>query len=155
MRYKHPWGTKPDASTILLLPGFERGFLNADGGAYLRDAMGQVPMQTLAVGGESALGVGVLPPGGFVSLALFPTQAAFFDLTVFIIIVGIIGATLPVHLTLHLSLFAGRGRQVFAERDQIGSSLLGHNCQRGWADIQADDVFAHFLMPGLDERVAL
>src|SRR5215471_2280870 len=107
MRYKQPWGTKPDASTILLLPGFERCFLNADGGAYLRDAMGQVPMQTLAVGGESALGVGVLPPGGFVPLALFPTPAALFDPTVFIIMVGIIGPTLPIHLALQLSLFAG------------------------------------------------
>src|SRR5215470_5628007 len=107
MRYKHPRCAKSDASTILLLPGFERGCFYIDRGAHLRNAMSQVPMQTLTVCGQFALGVGMLSSGRLVALALFPVPAAFFHTALLVIIVRIIGASLPVHLALQPSLFPG------------------------------------------------
>src|SRR6266568_4520689 len=104
MRYKHSWCPKSYASTVLLLSGFERGFFYGDRGAYLRNAMRQVPMQTFTVSGQSAFGSGVLSPDRPVSLALFPVQATFFYPSLFVKIVGIIGAALPVHFALQSSL---------------------------------------------------
>src|SRR5215469_312607 len=78
MRYKHPRCAQSDAPTILLLPGFERGCFYGDRGTYLCNTMGQVPMQTLAMGDQLPLGGGMVSPGRLVALALFPTQAAFF-----------------------------------------------------------------------------
>ena len=82
MRYKHPWGAKSDAPTILLLPSFERGLFYVDRVPHFNDIMSQLPMLALAVGGQPSLRVGVLLSGCFVPLALFPAQAGsavFFD----------------------------------------------------------------------------
>src|SRR5579885_680729 len=100
MRKKHPWSTKSDASTILFLPGFERGFFYRDGSPSLGNTMRQMSMQALAMSSQFAFGIGVLSPGRFVPLALFPVQATFFDATLLIIIVGIIDSSLSVHLAL-------------------------------------------------------
>jgi len=62
-------------------------------------------MQTLAVGCQSAFGVGMLPPGRFVPLALFPMQATFFDAALLVVVLWMSGAALPVHLALHPSFF--------------------------------------------------
>ena len=156
MRYKQPWCAQSDASTILLLPCFERGCFDVDRGAHLRDAMRQMPMQALAVGGQFALGVRMLSSGRLVSLALFPVQALpLFHTSLFVVVVGIIGASLPVHFALQSPFFPGIGRQLLAERDQIGCALSWHNRQRRRANIQADRLFSRFLMFWLDERVAL
>src|SRR5579872_6891478 len=101
MRYKHPWCAQSDAPAILLLPCFERGLFDLDRGARLYDGMGQVAMQTLAVGGKFALGGGVLPPARLVPLALFPAQAGFpvlLHAPPLIIVLRVIGTTLPLHL---------------------------------------------------------
>ena len=86
MRYKHPWGAQSDAPTILLLPSFERGFLDGDRVPHRSDAMRQVAMQTLAVSGELAFYAGVLSPGRLVSLTLLPFEAtlALFDTALFV-----------------------------------------------------------------------
>src|SRR5260221_7882032 len=129
MRYKHPWCPKSDASTILLLPGFKRGLFYGDRGAHLRDTMSKTPMQTLAVGSQFAFGMSMLSPGGLVSLALFPAQASFFHTSLFVKIVGIIGASLPVHFALQSPFLPGIGRQLLAERDEIGFAFTWHNRQ--------------------------
>jgi hypothetical protein len=72
MRYKQPWCPKPYAPTILLLPGFKRGFLYGDRGAHLRNTVSELSMQALAMSGESAFDLGMLSPGRFVPLALLP-----------------------------------------------------------------------------------
>ena len=92
--------------------------------------MSQVAMETLAVGCQSAFGVGMLSPGRLVPLALFPVQATFFHTSLFIIIVGIIGASLPVHFALQSPFFPAIGRELLAERDQTGSARSWHNRQR-------------------------
>src|SRR5215471_503892 len=158
MRYKHPWCAQSHAPTILLLPSFEGGLFYLDRIAHLCDGMCQVAMQTLAVGCQFALSGGVLPPARFVPLALFPEQAGF---TVFlnapqlIIVLRVIGATLPLHLALQSPLFAGIGGQFLAERDQVRFSLLWHNGERRWADIKTDDIGSCLRMLWLEEGVPL
>src|SRR5260221_3632922 len=75
MRYKHPWCTKPDAPTILLLPSFERGLFDVDCIAHRNDRMSQPAMQGIAVGCQCCLRVHVLSPVGLLPLALFPAQS--------------------------------------------------------------------------------
>ena len=157
MRYKQPWCAKSDASTILLLPGEKRGCFDVNGGTHLRDTMSEMSMQTLAVGGQFSLRSGVLSPGRFVPLAFFPAQtggAVLLDTALFVVVVGISSAALAVHCARHSPFFPGIRCQFLAERDQVGFALTRHNRQGGRANIQADDVFAHCLMLGFDERVA-
>src|SRR6266567_3539181 len=140
MCYKHPRCAKFYASTILFLPAFERGFFNLDGLAHLHDVMGQLAVQTLAVGGQSSFGIGMLSPGRFVPLALFPVQAdraVFLDASFLVVVLWIIGTSLSIHLALEASFFAGIRREFLAERDESRFTLLWHNSQRRWSDIQA------------------
>jgi hypothetical protein len=120
MRYKQPWGAKAHAPTILLLPSFERGLFDMDGVAYFHDVMSQLAMQALAVGCQSPLRMGVLPPCSFVPFTLFPTQTRFavlLDTPLLIVVLWIISAALPVHLALQATLFPGVGCQFLAKRD--------------------------------------
>src|SRR5437763_16882982 len=71
MRYKQPWGAKSNTATILLLPARERGFFYLYPVAHSHDGMGELAMQTLAVGGKLALSLGVLPPDHLIPLTLF------------------------------------------------------------------------------------
>src|SRR5690242_6973577 len=110
MRYKHPWGAKSDASAILSLPSFERGLFYGDRVAHRNDAMGELAVETLAVGREAALRVGVRSPGRLVLLALAPEQArfaVFLDASLPVVVLRVIGASLPLHLALQSPLFAG------------------------------------------------
>ena len=94
-------------------------------------------MQTLAVSGEVAFCVGVLSPGRLVSLTLLPFEAtvALFDTALFVVILWIIGPTLPLHLALQSPFSPGIRCQRLAERDQVHLSFAGHNRQRGRANI--------------------
>src|SRR5713101_1767076 len=51
--YKHPWCSQSYTSPILFLPGLVGNFLNDDGVADRHDLMNLVPMQALAVRGQS------------------------------------------------------------------------------------------------------
>ena len=120
MRYKQPWCAQSYASTILLLPCFEGGCFYIDRGAHLRNAMRKVSMQALAMSGQPAFRIGMLSSGRLVSLALFPVQATFFHTSLFVKIVGIIGASLSVHFVLQSPFLPAIGCQLLAERDEIG-----------------------------------
>ena len=70
-------------------------------------------MQTLAVGSELARSFGVLPSGHFIALAFFPPQvtlAMFLDLSFVIVVIWIVGASLPLHLALLLTAGPSRHR---------------------------------------------
>src|SRR5215472_11419467 len=98
MRYKQPWGAQSDASAILFLPCFERGLFNGDRVAQSNDVLGELAVETLAVGREAALRGGVRSPGRLVPLALAPKQAdlaVFLDASLTIIVLRVIGASLP------------------------------------------------------------
>jgi hypothetical protein len=159
MRYKHPWGAKSDAPAILLLPSFEGGFFDPNGVAHLRDAMCQVTVQTLAMGGEPALDGGMLSSGCLVPLALVPVQArgaVFFDAPLLVVVLRVIGTALPLHLALKAPFFPGSGSQLLTKRDQLRSlALAGDNRQRRGPDVQADGVGFPLPVLWFDERMAL
>src|SRR6516165_879475 len=92
MRYKHPRCAKSDASAILFLPSFEGGLFHVDRVARRNDVMGELAVETLAVGGEAAFRGGVLSPGRLVPLALFPAQArctVFLDASLLVIVLRV------------------------------------------------------------------
>ena|SRR5215469_13010667 len=115
-------------------------------------------MQALTVGCQFAFGIGVLPPGCFVPLALAPAQAGvavFFDASFLVVVLWIVRPALPVHLALQSAFFAGIGTQLLTERDETRLRLSRHDSERCGSDIQADDVRTRLLMLWLDERMAL
>jgi hypothetical protein len=73
--YEHPWCTKSHTLPKLLRPRAIGDLFGDDGVPHRHDLMDQVPMQTLAVGGEPALAGGFASPRGEVPLAVFPPQA--------------------------------------------------------------------------------
>src|SRR5215469_5593785 len=110
MRYKQPWGAQSDASAILFLPSFERGLFYGDRVAQSNDIMGELAVETLAVGCEAALRGDVRSPGRLVPLALAPKQArfaVFLDASLPVIVLRVIGASLPLHLALQSPFFPG------------------------------------------------
>src|SRR5215472_14820900 len=132
MRYKQPWGAQSDASAILFLPCFERGLFDGDRVAQSNDIMGELAVETLAVGCEAALRGGVRSPGRLVPLALAPAQArfaVFLDASLPVIVLRVIGASLPLHLALQAPLCAGIGGQFLAVRDQVRLALASHDGQ--------------------------
>jgi len=98
MRYKHPWCPKPDAPAILFLPACEGSLFDVDGGAHLDNVVGQFAMQALAMNREFSFSVGVLASRRFVPLTLMPAFLALLHTPLLIIVVGIVGASLPFHL---------------------------------------------------------
>ena len=76
MRYKQPWCAKSYASTILLLPCFERGFFDRDRGAHLRNGdaptchAGSCGVRPVCARCGRAVACRLVP------LALFPAQAS-------------------------------------------------------------------------------
>ena len=75
----------------------------------LEDIVGELAMQALAMGGKAALGIGMVPSGRFVPVALFPAFLAFLDSPFFVVVVGISGTSLPFHLALQPSFLFGIG----------------------------------------------
>src|SRR3974390_2731866 len=110
MRYKHPWGTKSHALTILLLPSFERGLFDVDRVASLDNLMSKLAVQALTMGCQSSLRVCMLPPGTAFSRA----NADAFCLLFSCVpsrrsSASVVGASLAVHLALQTTLLAGVG----------------------------------------------
>ena len=104
-----------------------------DGIAYFHDVMNQLAMQALAVGCQSPLRMGVLPPCSFVPCTLFPTLTRFtvlLDTPLLIVVLWISSAALPSILALQATLFPGVGCQFLAKRDEIGFALPWHDRQR-------------------------
>ncbi len=79
---------------------------------HLDEIMSQLAVQTLTVGCYSTLGIGVLSPGCLIAFALLPAQEVFAVLLhapFLVVVLGIVGASLAVHLALQSSFFAGIG----------------------------------------------
>ncbi len=149
MRYKQPWGAKSNTATILLLPACERGFFYLYPVAHSHNVMGELPMQTLAVGGKLALSSGVLPPGRLIPLTHFPAQsllATFLDTSLFVVVLWIVGTALPLHLALQSSFFLRIGDEFLAERDELGFPLAWDDSKGGGADIEPGGVVPDLLV---------
>ena len=75
--YKHPWSSFAHTSSELLLPCSIGVLFEDDGVTHSGNLMGELAMQTLAMGGQSPFSIGVLSPGRLVPLTLAPLQARF------------------------------------------------------------------------------
>src|SRR5215469_17249384 len=109
MRYKHPRCAKSHALAILFLPTLEGSLFDVDRVPQLDNIVGELAMQALAMGGKTTLGIGKLPSGRFIPLALFPAFLAFLDPPLFVVVVGMSGTSLPFHPALQSSFLVGIG----------------------------------------------
>src|SRR5215469_8865560 len=104
MRYKHPRCAQSDTATILFLPSLERGLFYVDLLAHFHDVMGQLAVQTLAMGCQFALCLSMVSAGLLIPFALFPREmffALFLDTAFLIVVLRVIRTSLPLHLALH------------------------------------------------------
>jgi hypothetical protein len=132
--YEHPWGAESHALAKLLLPGAIGALFGDDGVPNSHDPVDQASMQALAVRGQSALAGRFAPPGVQIPLALFPRQAllpALPDASAFIVIVGVVGAPLPVHPALETTDGLGIGGQLGAQHLQTWGAFSRHDSERG------------------------
>src|SRR5216683_3596867 len=101
--YEHPWCSESDASPVLFLPRLVGEFLDDDGVAYRHELMDLLPMQALAMSRQLAF-LGGLPASHLlVGFAAFPVQlllASLLDAPLLVVVVGIGGAPLSLHLAL-------------------------------------------------------
>src|SRR5713226_7049915 len=89
------------ALAILFLPGFVGKLLRNDRIATLHNLMHKLSMEAFAMSGQLALPRSEPVSGSLVPLAVTPTQAAFFHPSFLVIVLWIIGTTLPIQLALY------------------------------------------------------
>ena len=107
-----PGARSPTLAASLFLPGTVGNLFREDGLTHGYDLMDELSMQTFAVGGAFTLVGGSAPPSGQIALAVLPLQwllAAFLDATFFVVVVGVVGAALSVHLALKTADGSGIG----------------------------------------------
>ena len=131
--YEHPWGAKSHTRAKLFLPGTIRNLFGDDRLAYGHDLMDEAAMQTLAVRGESRAR-GWLCAAGWPDTACCVSTSsaasrAFLMRPSFIVVVRVVGATLPVHLALQPSDRLGIGSQFGAEHLQAWGAPRGARWQ--------------------------
>src|SRR6266571_3060663 len=105
---KHPWCSQSDASPILFLPGLVGNLFEDDGVAYRHDLVDLLPMQALAVSGQSAFFGRFSAAGFLVATAPLPMQppfppflaALFLDAPHRVVVVGISRSPLSIHFAL-------------------------------------------------------
>jgi hypothetical protein len=110
--YEHPWSAESHTAAPLFLPGTIGEFFGDDRVPNSHDLMDKAAMQTLAMRGKFPLARGLAPPSSEIALAVFPFQALLpvsLDASLFIIVVGVVGTPLPVHLALETTNGAGIG----------------------------------------------
>src|SRR5260221_1267321 len=147
--YKHPWSAKPYTFAVLFLPRLVGEFLDDDGVAYRHELMDLLPVQALAMSRQLAFFAGLSASHLLVGLAAFPVQlllASLLDAPPLVVVVGIGGAPLSLHLALQpADVLLIRG-QLFAEDLQARFGLLGdqrdgRRPQIGPQDVASDGAF--------------
>ena len=144
--YEHPWSPKAHALAKLFLPGVIRNFLDDDGVPLGHDLMRESPMQAFAMGREFALAGGLAPPGGEVTLAVFPLQsllAMSLNPSLVIIVARVVGAELPVHLPLEPADGLGIGGEFSTEDLQRWSALAWNQRNGRGAQIESNSILAY------------
>ena len=160
---EHPWSAKSYTFAVLFLPRLVGEFLDNDGVAYRHELMDLLPMQALAMSRQLAFLAGLPASGFLVGLAAFPVQlllASLLDAPPLVVVVGIGGAPLSLHLALEpADVLLIRGQR-FAEDLQARFGLLGdqrdgRRSQVGPDRVASDGVFGlvirHAFQRQLDE----
>ena len=132
--YKHPWSSFAHTSSELLLPCSIGVLFEDDGVTHRGKLMGELAMQTLAMGGACAAGGGVLAPGALIPPAVLPAQrlllAALLHAPPLIVVVRVRCPALSVQLPLEpadrFAMLRFRG-EIRAKFVQASLALLGQN----------------------------
>ena len=146
---QHPWGTTSHAAAIAFLPAFIGNLLGDDGIADPHDLVHESSVQALAVGGQLAFSRGFTPPTDLIAPALLPSGsafAAFLWTALVIIVLGIGGPPLPLHLALQPADGFLIGTQLRAQCLEPGLRLLRHDGEALWSQVQADGVAAYGML---------
>ena len=146
---EHPWGTQSHASAIAAMPAFVGNLFAEDGVAYGHDLMGEPPMQALPVGGQLAFFGRFAAPARLIATALLPSGSAFLALggpALFVVVLGIGGAPLPLHLGLQPADGPCIGTQLGAQRLEPGLGFPRHNGDAGGSQVQAHRVRARRVL---------
>src|SRR5258707_344460 len=155
--YEHSWRSESHTLAKAFLPASIAKMFQTDGVAHADQVIDQPVMQGLAVRCQPPGFRRQLPARLSVFLAVVPAQpllALPFDASLFIIVVGVIGATLPIQLTLQTTLLAGIQAHFFGQLQQLHLSLPGKDGQRGWSQIQTNGVLTGAIL-GLEKGFAL
>src|SRR5260221_2555177 len=131
---QHPWGTTSHASSIAFLPAFIGNLLGDDGSADPHDLVHESAVQALAVGRQLAFSRGFTPPADLIAPALLPPGSAFAALlwtALFVVVLGIGGTPLPLHLPLQPPDSACTRAQFSTQRLQPCLCLSWHDVDAG------------------------
>ncbi len=140
--YKAPRGTHPHTSAKAALPALVADLFHAQIIAQADDLVGQFAMQAAPVRGESALRGRQTPAGPLIAVTLPPhasplASAAFADAAFLIVMLLIVGTTLPLQMSLQPAARARVGRQFLSEEQQARQALLRDNGHRRWSEIES------------------
>jgi hypothetical protein len=112
-------------------------------GAHPHQVVDQFAVLALAMGCKLALSTGMSATNGQVALAVLPSQpvpAVLFHPTLLVVVFGIGGPALSLHLALQAPLLPAIRLQLLAERLELHSPLTREDRQAGWANVQPDRV---------------
>src|SRR6266567_2672259 len=132
--YKHPWSSFAHTSSELLLPCSIGALFEDDDVTHSGNLMGELAMQTLAMGGACAAGGGVPAPRALIPPAVLPAQrllpAALLHAPPLIVVVRVRCPALSVQLPLEpadgFAMLRFRG-EIRAKFVQASLALLGQN----------------------------
>jgi len=143
---KHPWCSQSHALAVLFLPRFVGNPFENDRVAHRHDLVDLSPMQALAVSRQFAFSAGFPAPRLLVAPAVFPPQtllAVLLDPTLFIVVVGIGGPALPIHLALQPADVFLIGSQLLTQQLQACFGFSGHQGNGGGSQVCSDRLRPH------------
>ena len=140
--YKAPGGTHPYASAKAALPALVADFLDSQIIAQADDLVGQMTMQAAPVRRQLALGRSQTPAGLLVAPTFPPhapplAAASCFDAPLRVVVLGIVGPSLSLQMTLQSPARARIGCQFLGEEQQARRADLGHDGQRGRSQVES------------------
>src|SRR5262249_55958963 len=140
-------GMSTHAFPILFLPGFVGQFFRDDGRARSDHLMDKLPVQALAMSSQLALLGSQSATSFLVSATVMPAEFSLLDAAFCIIILWVIGSSLPVQFSLETPFLLLVGFEFLAKREQACLPLFGDNSDGRGAKIETNGGRSH-LMPG-------
>ena len=157
--YEAPGGTHSHTSAKAARPSLVADFLDPEIIAQADDLVGQVAMQAAPVRRQFALGRSQTPAGLLIALTLPPhaaplASASFFDAALRIVVLGIVGPSLPLQMALQPPASALIGCQFLGQEQPARWALPRYDGQRGWPQVESYRSLARRIF-GLLQRVPL
>src|SRR5260370_14376532 len=123
-----------------LLPALKRSLFYLNMVASTDNPIDDAPVQALAMRCQLALSRGKLAAGFKVAATCLPGEAPLLHTPLCIIVLWVVGPTLPLHLALQTPLFASIWLQLFTEREELRRGMVWEDCERRGADVQSKAV---------------